>query len=61
VYTSDEVITFLDLIASGRLSFKSLVTDVIRLEDCVEQGLERLRRPGSGQVKILISPLAQGR
>jgi len=56
VYTSDEVRAYLDLLAAGRIRFKSLVTDVIRLEDCVGRGIERLRQSGSGQVKILIRP-----
>ena len=60
MYTADEVKTYLDLIASGKVSFKSLVTDVIGLEDCVEQGLERSSRPGNGQIKILIRPALQG-
>lgn len=56
VYTPDEVTTYLELMAAGKIDFSGLVTDVIRLEDCVDSGLERLSRPGNGQIKILIAP-----
>ncbi|WP_323000234.1 zinc-dependent alcohol dehydrogenase [Castellaniella sp.] len=58
VYTEDEVRTYLELMAVGKIDFSTLVTDVIHLEDCVERGLERLSRPGNGQIKILIAPSA---
>lgn len=56
VYTPDEVSTYLELMAAGKINFKSLVTDVIRLEDCVNKGLARLLKPNNGQIKILIDP-----
>lgn len=58
VYTEDEVRTYLALMAAGKVDFSALVTDVIRLEECVERGLERLSRPGNGQIKVLIAPSA---
>lgn len=56
VYTPDEVTTYLELMAAGKIDFSGLVTDVIQLKDCVERGLARQAKPDNGQIKILIAP-----
>lgn len=54
VYVPDEVRMYLEMVDSGKLNFKDLVTDIIPLGDCVEKGLARKDR--TGQMKILIDP-----
>lgn len=54
VYTAEEVQIYLDMLSSGKISFPGMVTDIIPLTSCVEQGLDRKDR--SGQLKILIDP-----
>lgn len=54
VYTSEEIAMYLDMLASGKLRFPGMVTDVIALDDVVEQGVARKDR--RGQLKILIDP-----
>lgn len=54
VYTPDEIQIYLDMVASGKLNFDGMVTDIVSLDDCVEQGLDR--KDHTGQLKILIDP-----
>lgn len=54
VYTPDEARMYLEMITTDKLRFSDLVTDVIRLDDCVSLGLDRQDR--SKQLKILIDP-----
>lgn len=54
VYTREEVSMYLDMLASGKVDFPGMVTDIISLDDCVKKGLAREDR--RGQLKILIDP-----
>ena len=54
VYTEEEVEMYLRMLASGKLKFNDLVTDVIPLSKCVELGLDRPDR--KKHLKILINP-----
>lgn len=54
VYTPEEVEMYLDMLASGKLRFPGMVTDIISLDEVVEKGVARQDR--SGQIKILIDP-----
>lgn len=54
VYTPEEIEMYLDMLASGKLRFPGMVTDVIALDDVVEKGVARQDR--KGQLKILIDP-----
>jgi (R,R)-butanediol dehydrogenase / meso-butanediol dehydrogenase / diacetyl reductase len=54
VYTPDEVKMYLEMLATGKIAFPGMVTDIISLDECVEKGLDRKDR--SGQLKILINP-----
>jgi threonine dehydrogenase-like Zn-dependent dehydrogenase len=54
VYTPDEVRMYLQMLASGKIAFGSMVTDIVSLDDVVEKGLGRKDR--RGQIKILIDP-----
>ena len=53
-YTEEDVNTYLDMVASGKMKFPGMVTDVISLDNAIEQGLDRKDR--KGQLKILIDP-----
>ena len=54
VYTPDEVRTYLEMLAAGKLNFSGMVTSIVSLDDCVEKGLDLKDR--KGQLKILIDP-----
>ena len=54
VYTPEEVNMYLDMLSSGKIKFPGMVTDVIALDDVVEQGVDRKDR--NGQLKILLDP-----
>ena len=54
VYTAEEVEMYLSMLASGKISFPGMVTDIIPLEDCLEKGLGRKDR--ASHLKILIKP-----
>lgn len=54
VYTPEEVQIYLDMLASGKIKFPGMVTDIIALDDVVEKGVARKDR--SGQLKILLDP-----
>lgn len=53
-YTEEDVKIYLDMVASGKMCFPGMVTDIVSLEDAVEMGLDRKDR--KGQLKILIAP-----
>lgn len=53
-YTEEDVKIYLDMVASGKMSFPGMVTDIIPLDKAVELGLDRKDR--KGQLKILIDP-----
>jgi threonine dehydrogenase-like Zn-dependent dehydrogenase len=55
VYDEDEIRAVFDLIGSGRLEVRGMITDIIALEDVVEKGFERLAA-SDGQIKILLRP-----
>lgn len=44
----------IDFIAQGRIDVDGLVSDEIALEEVVTRGFDRLSRPGSGAVKIIV-------
>lgn len=54
VYTPEEIEIYLDMLASGKIRFPGMVTDIIPLEDVVEKGVDRKDR--RGQLKILLDP-----
>lgn len=54
VYTPEEIEIYLDMLKSGKIQFPGMVTDIIKLEECVEKGVARADR--TGQLKILIDP-----
>lgn len=54
VYTPEEIELYLDMLASGKIRFPGMVTDIIGLDDVVEKGVARQDR--SGQLKILLDP-----
>ena len=54
VYTPEEVQMYLEMLAAGKISFPGMVTDIISLDNCVEQALDRKER--AGMIKILIDP-----
>lgn len=53
-YTQEDVQIYLDMVASGKMHFPGMVTDIISLDNAVEQGLDRKDR--KGMLKILIDP-----
>lgn len=54
VYTPEEIRMYLDLLAGRKIHFPNMVTDVISLDQLVEQGLDRKNR--RGMLKILCAP-----
>ena len=54
VYTPEEIEMYLDMLASGKIQFPGMVTDIIALDDVVEKGVDRKDR--TGQLKILLDP-----
>ena len=53
-YTQEDVQIYLDMVASGKMHFPGMVTDVISLDDAITKGLDRKDR--KGMLKILIDP-----
>ena len=53
-YTEEDVTIYLDMVASGKMKFPNMVTDIIPLDKAVELGLNRQDR--RGMLKILIDP-----
>jgi 2-desacetyl-2-hydroxyethyl bacteriochlorophyllide A dehydrogenase len=54
-YSADDVNIFLDLVAQKRFNTAGIVSDIIKLDDIVEKGFERLANT-KGLVKILVAP-----
>ena len=54
VYTPEEIEMYLDMLASGKINFPGMVTDIIALDDVVDKGVARQDR--RGQLKILLDP-----
>jgi threonine dehydrogenase-like Zn-dependent dehydrogenase len=55
VYESRDVRTAIQLLASGAVDVRGIVTSVVPLDDAVERGFEALRRSRS-EMKILLEP-----
>jgi len=56
VYDAAEIAMVFDFLASGRLPMaKKMVTDIIKMDDVVEKGLERLSKKND-QIKVLLAP-----
>ena len=53
-YTQEDVQIYLDMVASGKMSFPGMVTDIVSLDHAIDMGLDRKDR--KGQLKILIDP-----
>ena len=53
-YTQEDVQIYLDMVASGKMKFPGMVTDVVSLDHAVDMGLGRKDR--KGQLKILVDP-----
>ena len=56
VYT-DEFPLVINFLKEGVLPVKEMITSKIKLEDIVEQGFNRLLKPGHAEIKILVSPV----
>ena len=54
VYLQEEVEMYLQMLAAGKIAFSGMVTDIVSLDNCQEQGLGRKDR--ASQLKILIAP-----
>ena len=54
VYTPEEVVMYLDMLAKGKIKFPGMVTDEVSLDEVVEKALDRKDR--TGQLKILLNP-----
>ena len=54
VYLQEEVEIYLQMLAAGKIAFPGMVTDIVSLDNCQEQGLGRKDR--ASQLKILIAP-----
>jgi (R,R)-butanediol dehydrogenase/meso-butanediol dehydrogenase/diacetyl reductase len=52
----DEFPEAIALLAGGQVRVAPLVTARVPLEDALDRGLEALRRPEAGHVKILVRP-----
>ena len=53
-YTQEDVQIYLDMVASGKMKFPGMVTDVVSLDHAIDMGLDRKDR--KGMLKILIDP-----
>ena len=54
VYLQEEVEMYLQMLAAGKIAFPGMITDIVSLDNCQEQGLGRKDR--ASQLKILIAP-----
>jgi (R,R)-butanediol dehydrogenase/meso-butanediol dehydrogenase/diacetyl reductase len=54
VYTEDDVRVYLQMLATGKVAFPGMVTDIMSLGEAEEKALARKDR--AGQIKILIDP-----
>lgn len=55
-YAADEFPIVIDSLRRGVLPVREMITSKIKLSDIVEQGFEKLLRPGHAEIKILVSP-----
>jgi (R,R)-butanediol dehydrogenase / meso-butanediol dehydrogenase / diacetyl reductase len=55
VYSHEEIYIYLNLLNSKRFKTEGMVSDIIKLEDVVEKGFERLIHT-KGLVKVLVAP-----
>ena len=55
-YYSDEFPMVIDFLKRGVLPVKEMITSKIKLSDIVEQGFNKLLKPGHAEIKILVSP-----
>lgn len=54
VYTEEEVIMYLEMLAAGKISFPGMVTGILSLDDAVEKYIGAPSR--KGHLKVLIDP-----
>ena len=54
LHTQEDVQIYLDMVASGKMKFPGMVTDVVSLNRAIDMGLDRKDR--KGMLKILIDP-----
>ena len=52
----DEFPMVIDFLKKGVVPVKEMITSKIKLSDIVEQGFEKLLKPGHAEIKILVSP-----
>jgi len=55
-YWIDEWPIVIELLRKGVLPFKEMITSKIKLGDIVEQGFNKLLKPGHKEIKILVEP-----
>jgi len=53
---TDEFPIVIDFLKRGALPAKEMITSKIKLSDIVEQGFNKLLKPGHAEIKILVSP-----
>jgi len=53
---SDEFPMVIDFLKRGGSPVKEMITSKIKLSDIVEQGFNKLLKPGHAEIKILVSP-----
>lgn len=54
VYTEEEVIMYLEMLAAGKISFPGMITGIVSLDDAVEKYIGAPSR--KGHLKVLIDP-----
>jgi len=54
-YTADDINIFLDMLTKHRIKTEGMVSDIIKLDDIVEKGFERMANT-KGLVKVLVAP-----
>jgi len=54
-YSGDDINIFLDMLTKGRIKTEGMVSDIIRLDDIVAKGFERMANT-KGLVKVLVAP-----
>jgi len=53
---TDEFPMVIDFLKKGVVPVKEMITSRIKLSDIVEQGFEKLLKPGHAEIKILVAP-----
>ena len=53
---SDEFPIVIDFLKRGGSPVKEMITSKIKLSDIVEQGFNKLLKPGHAEIKIMVSP-----